>query len=525
MCQKPSVKPPVLVLYGSQTGNSRAMAKALGDEAGEHGFEARVQGMEQFKTIDFAEVPLLVIVSSTTGNGDAPDNADKFLRYIKRGSTPKNIFTQTHFCVFGLGDSNYEAFCEIPKRFDEHIERLGGKRMLKRCDADEVEGLETFFDPWKEKLWKTIGSLDLGSANDDIKDAEPVAAAEPTPALASPPQDEEVDGLGSSAEQPLLAPVVAARWLTAEDEEAGAEARRVLHVELDVSAAGGVMRFEAGDAIAVMPHHDDAAVAELLALLGVAAEAADSPLQLEGGDTPIHLQGELTPREALRSRVDVGSVSTWPPLPLLRLLLAAPAAPGGGAPDAALRARLAQAAEGGEEGRAAHAGLQREKPPLAELLARLRVAPALAPLLDALPPLAPRWYSLANASLVRRARTAPTHPLTPAARPPRPPPHARTAGPRVATGLAGPRAPLPHRGHLQDQGPRRPARGAARARVQSARRPLRAAPLAAPRRLAAAARRAPLRLQARGERRRAAPAAKPRDAHPARGAGNWPRRW
>ena len=28
MCQKPGVKPPVLVLYGSQTGNSRAMAKA-----------------------------------------------------------------------------------------------------------------------------------------------------------------------------------------------------------------------------------------------------------------------------------------------------------------------------------------------------------------------------------------------------------------------------------------------------------------------------------------------------------------
>ena len=45
----------------------------------------------------------------------------------------------------------------------------------------------------------------------------------------------------------------------------------MLHVELDVSAAGGVMRFEAGDAIAVMPHHDDAAVAELLALLALAA--------------------------------------------------------------------------------------------------------------------------------------------------------------------------------------------------------------------------------------------------------------
>ena len=119
---------PLLVLYGSQTGNSRAMAKALGDDATAHGFETRVLGMDQFKTLEFEEVPLLLIVSSTTGNGDAPDNADKFLRYVKRKNTP-SIFASTHFAVFGLGDSNYEAFCETPKRFDEHIERLGGQRM------------------------------------------------------------------------------------------------------------------------------------------------------------------------------------------------------------------------------------------------------------------------------------------------------------------------------------------------------------------------------------------------------------
>ena len=154
-------KPPVLVLYGSQTGNARAMAKALGDDATEHGYDTRVLGMDQFKTVEFADVPLLLIVTSTTGNGDAPDNADKFLRYLKRKTTP-SIFTSTHFAVFGLGDSNYEAFCETPKRFDEHVARLGGQRMLKRCDADEVEGLETFFDPWRQTLWETLEKLDVG---------------------------------------------------------------------------------------------------------------------------------------------------------------------------------------------------------------------------------------------------------------------------------------------------------------------------------------------------------------------------
>ena len=147
------------------------------------------------------------------------------------------------------------------------------RRRLKRCDADEVEGLETFFDPWREKLWQTLENLDIGLGKGPGAGAEGVtsaAPAEPLPTGVPPPQqqeEEEADGLGSSAEQPLLAPVVAARWLTAEeadDGEAGGEARRVLHVELDVSAAGRVMKFEAGDAIAVVPHHDDATVSEAL---------------------------------------------------------------------------------------------------------------------------------------------------------------------------------------------------------------------------------------------------------------------
>ena len=174
-------KTPLLVLYGSQTGNSRAMAKELGDEALAKGYDARVLGMEKFKTLDFEEVPLLVLVTSTTGNGDAPDNADGFLRYCKRRSTP-SVFTKTKYAIFGLGDSNYEAFCEVPKLFDEHLLRLGGTKLLKRCDADEVEGLESFFDPWKTDLWSALEKA--GSVVPPDAEAEKLAAAAPAPAPA-----------------------------------------------------------------------------------------------------------------------------------------------------------------------------------------------------------------------------------------------------------------------------------------------------------------------------------------------------
>ena len=416
MCKAPPRS--VTILYGSQTGNAREMAKALGEEACSRGLDARVLGMEQFKTLDFEEVPKLVIVSSTTGNGDAPDNADKFLRYVKRRGTP-NVFSNTQYAIFGLGDSNYEQFCAVPKLFDEHLQRLGGTSMLKRCDADEVEGLETYFDPWKEKLFKVIENSDPNPQSAPAAEKKtglaPAAAAAPGPVPVRAPAtsaaaDDDSEALGASWERALMAPVVAARWLTAEPDaaEPEVEQRRVLHVELDVSAAGEVMRFEAGDAIAVVTRHDEATVSSLLAQLGVSKAVADAPLSL-GSFAPAHLKpfeggGSLTTREAFLARVDVGSVSTWPPPSLLRLLLASPAAatPAAGfdaAGAAKLREQIKAATAGGAEGRTAHAALQREKPPLTELLARLGVTPNLAKLLDALPPLAPRWYSLANASV------------------------------------------------------------------------------------------------------------------------------
>ena len=84
----------LLILYGSQTGNSRMIAKELGEAAAARGYDAQVLGLEHFKTLDFEKERLLVCISSSTGNGDAPENAEKFFRYVKRKSTPA-VFAAT----------------------------------------------------------------------------------------------------------------------------------------------------------------------------------------------------------------------------------------------------------------------------------------------------------------------------------------------------------------------------------------------------------------------------------------------
>lgn len=52
----------------------------------------------------------IIIVCSTTGNGEAPENAGKFWRYVKRRTQPKDMLAGLHFTVLGLGDTNYDKF-------------------------------------------------------------------------------------------------------------------------------------------------------------------------------------------------------------------------------------------------------------------------------------------------------------------------------------------------------------------------------------------------------------------------------
>ena len=71
---------PLLVAYGSETGNSQAIAEQLAETAESHGFSATLATLNEWKKMagpPFAERPIVVIICSTTGNGGASENAEK----------------------------------------------------------------------------------------------------------------------------------------------------------------------------------------------------------------------------------------------------------------------------------------------------------------------------------------------------------------------------------------------------------------------------------------------------------------
>lgn len=130
----PEVSKEVTVLFGSQTGNSQRLAKQLSDKLEQQGFQVTLSAMRDFKPNGLKKVKNLLILVSTHGEGEPPDNAISFYEFLHSKRAPQ--LEDLQFSVLALGDTSYEFFCQTGKDFDKRLEELGGKRIAPRVDCD-----------------------------------------------------------------------------------------------------------------------------------------------------------------------------------------------------------------------------------------------------------------------------------------------------------------------------------------------------------------------------------------------------
>lgn len=152
----PESKPltPLTILFGSQTGNAENLSKRIAKEAGKRGFAPTIQDLGKYATAQLASESALLVVTSTYGDGEPPDNAKAFWEFLNSEAAPK--LAQTKFSVLALGDTNYAKFCAFGKAVDERLEKLGATRVHPRTDCD-VE-YEEAFAKWVDGALSALGS-------------------------------------------------------------------------------------------------------------------------------------------------------------------------------------------------------------------------------------------------------------------------------------------------------------------------------------------------------------------------------
>lgn len=157
-----SAADPLLVLYGSETGNARDVAERIAREAARGGDDAgsvHCLSMDRFEVTQLPTAPLVVCVCSTTGQGDPPANMRDFWRFLLRKSLPADSLNAVRFAVFGLGDSHYQKYNVAAKRLHRRLLALGARELLDLGLGDDQHptGYEATLDPWLERLWRALG--------------------------------------------------------------------------------------------------------------------------------------------------------------------------------------------------------------------------------------------------------------------------------------------------------------------------------------------------------------------------------
>ena len=168
---------PLSILYGSQTGTAEGLARKAAKHFSGQGFAPSTAALDEVDPAALAgEAPVLVI-ASTYGDGEMPDNAQLFWEALVQDDAPR--LDAAPFAVLALGDASYPDFCQAGKDLDAQLEALGARRLHPRidCDVDVDEPFTAWLDGVTEALCAAADvAADDRTGDGALQEAQLVAA-------------------------------------------------------------------------------------------------------------------------------------------------------------------------------------------------------------------------------------------------------------------------------------------------------------------------------------------------------------
>lgn len=145
----------IVIAYASQTGNAARIARQTAQQLNASGKNTELITLNNLNAERLARTQQLLIIASTYGESEAPDNGNRF---IARTLAPLQATSLQHVQValLALGDSNYQHFCGFAHQLHNKLHQCGAQFLMDMIEVDQLD--DSALRHWQYYLGQIAGN-------------------------------------------------------------------------------------------------------------------------------------------------------------------------------------------------------------------------------------------------------------------------------------------------------------------------------------------------------------------------------